>query len=71
MNEKTAWVKEAFENAANSDNDSGVEDEKPSAPETPTEVIKEDKNINEVKEKVANKQISDLEVNLIQLCGIN
>lgn len=62
VNDKTAWIKEAFQNAAKSDDDdSGVEDEKPSAPETPTEVTKEESN-TKVEEKVANKHISDLEV---------
>ncbi|XP_028162960.1 probable RNA-binding protein 19 [Ostrinia furnacalis] len=77
VNDKTAWIKEAFEKAANSDDeDSGVEDEKPAATET-TAVAKENetetknrkveddndttKQSSKVEDKVANKQISDLE----------
>lgn len=61
VNDKTAWIKEAFENAANSDEDSGVEEEKPSATSTSTEEVKEVESPKK-EEKVANKQISDLEV---------
>ncbi|XP_060803554.1 probable RNA-binding protein 19 [Amyelois transitella] len=67
VNDKTAWIKEAYEKAINSDEeDSGVDEEIPSKdsvdkPETdtntktlePTNVVSE--------EKIANKQISDLE----------
>ncbi|KAJ0176548.1 hypothetical protein K1T71_007727 [Dendrolimus kikuchii] len=83
VNDKTAWIKEAFEQAAKSDDDSGVEEEndeilqiksdkkeinindidKPEETEsnikdsTVESKVKQSKNV----EKVANKQISDLE----------
>ncbi|CAG9561814.1 unnamed protein product [Danaus chrysippus] len=64
VNDKTAWIKEALEAANKSDDDSGVEDETPSKDEKIQEDKTEDKNdIQDApqKEKVANKQISDLE----------
>lgn len=60
-NDKTAWIKEAYENAAKSDEDSGVEDEQPSKSETNIEDTKKlESTANN--DKIANKQISDLEV---------
>ncbi|CAH0398282.1 unnamed protein product [Chilo suppressalis] len=65
VNDKTAWIKEAFENAANSDDDSGVEEEtKINTPSfnNPTQEPVDSTDKNEKSEdKVANKQISDLE----------
>lgn len=64
-NDKTAWIKNAFVDAAKSDDDddSGVEGEthknieKVDSKENKTEVVMEKKQV-----KLANKQISDLEV---------
>ncbi|KAG6452797.1 LOW QUALITY PROTEIN: probable RNA-binding protein 19 [Manduca sexta] len=62
VNEKTGWIKDAFEEAAKSDEDSGVEEE--TVEQTAKEVVKEPPKVNKemnTTEKVANKQISDLE----------
>lgn len=65
VNDKTTWIKEAFEEAAKSDDDdSGVEEEKQ---DTTTKVAGEENvkdDATKYKDKVANKQISDLEVSL-------
>lgn len=59
--EKTAWIKNAFIEAAKSDDDdSGVEEEEEKAEVEVKETKKEDK-VEKI-EKVANKQISDIEV---------
>ncbi|XP_049873113.1 probable RNA-binding protein 19 [Pectinophora gossypiella] len=70
VNDKTAWIKDVFEKAVNSDDDSGVEDEnadgKPETdtpegkPNTAAEATKPAES-SKKEEKVANKQISDLE----------
>lgn len=75
-NEKTSWIKNAFVEATKSDDDdSGVEDE---VQEKAVDKSKSDKVVEESKtempekrqQKIANKQISDLEVliTLILLC---
>lgn len=62
INDKTAWIKEAFEDASKSDNDSGVDEETvANDAEKQKEVVVESDNPKKKIEKVANKHISDLE----------
>lgn len=75
VNDKTAWIKEALQSAAKSDDeDSGVdEDNTESHKDTPVKVDEDSNKEQEKKDekkqekKVANKNISDLEVNKIML----
>lgn len=63
MNDKTNWIKEALDEAAKSDeHDSGMEDESaPKASEEKASEAPEPKSAQNNQDKVANKQISDLE----------
>ncbi|XP_026327160.1 probable RNA-binding protein 19 [Hyposmocoma kahamanoa] len=63
INDNTAWIKEALQKTTNSDEDSAVEDGQMDGKETKEthETASNDKKETKQEEKIANKQISDLE----------
>lgn len=64
VNDNTAWIKEALQKAANSDDDNAVEDGQMDDNKMMETHEPEPRNKKETKEeeKIANKHISDLEV---------
>lgn len=65
INDNTAWIKKALQQATNSDEDSGAEDAVVDDKETKEMHQPESSDKNEKpkeEEKIANKHISDLEV---------
>ncbi|CAG9786817.1 unnamed protein product [Diatraea saccharalis] len=62
VNDKTTWIKEAFENAINTDNASSTEEEATEAVDIHTQKNENSmENLDKTENKIANKEISDLE----------
>lgn len=71
-NDKTAWIKNAYVDAAKSDDDSGVEEQSEDKAHVEITEMKKEQKIEKQTVKVANKQISDLEVGISRIskyCG--